>query len=141
MINGQLYDWESMEIRMKDQTLIGCTEISYSDERNIECRYGKGTTPRGFGRHNYSARCSITLDRDEFELFRNSCASGKVYNEVFQVVCSYGNEGMEVITDSLPECMVIKMDSSGKQGEDNSGSVKLDLRLLKAIKWNGQQAV
>lgn len=141
MINGQLYDWESMEIRLKDQTLIGCTEIAYSDERAIEYRYGKGTTPRGFGRKNYSAQCSVVLDRDEFELFRNSCTNGKIYNELFQIVCSYGDDDMDVVTDTLPECIVTKMDSSGQQGEDNVGSVKLLLKLLKPIKWNGEEAI
>ena len=65
-INGILYDWESVEIQLPQGVAVGIEEISYTDERPIEARYGKGSTPRGYGRKNYKGSGSMTLDKDEF---------------------------------------------------------------------------
>jgi len=47
MVNGRKYDWESVEIKLPQGTAIGITEVSYSDEKGLEARYGKGATRAG----------------------------------------------------------------------------------------------
>ncbi|MDY0348767.1 MAG: hypothetical protein RBR13_08050 [Tenuifilaceae bacterium] len=139
-VNGNLYDWESVEIMLPGGLAIGVTEISYNDERAIEARYGKGATPRGWGRKNYKAAGSMSLDRDEFERLR-AALGGSVYKaKPFPIIAKYGNDDQPVVVDTLPDCMVTKQDTSGKQEDDNTGAVKLDFVILSPIKWNDKSA-
>ncbi len=139
-INGNLYDWESVEIQLPQGAAIGVTEITYNDERGIESRYGKGATPRGYGRKNYKASGSITLDRDEAERLREALGGSFYGGAPFTVVVSYANADQPTITDTLPDCKITKADTSAKQDDDNVGALKFDLGILSPIKWNDKPA-
>jgi len=140
-INGQLYDWESMEIQLPGGVVIGINNIDYDDERPIEERYGKGSTPRGYGRKNYKATAKMELDLDEADRLQ-AALGGSVYNSLpFPIVVSYAPEGLPVITDVLPSCKIVKTSSGGKQGDDNVGQRKYDLKLLDPILWGGVPAL
>ncbi|NDY73986.1 hypothetical protein DO021_19645 [Desulfobacter hydrogenophilus] len=137
-INGNYYDWESVEIQLQPSGVaIGIAEISYNDERPVEARYGKGAIPRGFGRKNYKASGSMTLDKDEAELLKLGLGGSFYSNNPFPVIVSYSNPDRPVIVDILPDCMITKADTSGKQDDDNVGVIKLDFIILSPIKWNG----
>ena len=139
-INGIQYDWESMTFQGPQGEVTGITEISYSDERPVEPRYGKGAVPRGYGRKNYKASGSLTLDKDEHERLRKAMG-GTVYGgSPVTIVVGYANKDQPTITDTLPDCVFTKQDTSGKSDDDNAGSVKLDFTILSPIKWNGAQA-
>lgn len=139
-VNGNQYDWESVEIQLPSGVAIGVTEIGYSDERGIEARYGKGGTPRGYGRKNYKAEGNMTLDRDEFERLR-SALGGSVYKGApFNVVVSYANDDQDTVTDSLKDVKITKSDTSAKQDDDNAGAVKVDFTILSPIEWGGDAA-
>jgi len=140
-VNGVLYDWEGVEIQLPGGVAVGVTEISYSDERGIEPRYGKGSAPRGYGRKNYKASGSMTLDRDEFELLQNALGGSVYKGDPFQIVVSYGNDGLATRTDSLPAVKITKQDSGASQDDDNAGVVKCDFTCIKPIKWNGRDAL
>ncbi|MBW2596986.1 MAG: hypothetical protein JRC93_13675 [Deltaproteobacteria bacterium] len=132
-INGNFYDWESIELQLPNGIAVGATEISYNDERGIEA-------PRGYGRKNYKASGNMSLDKDEFERLRKNLG-GSVYGKTpFPVIVSYANDDMEPIIDTLPDCMITKADTSAKQDDDNAGAVKLDFEVLSPIKWNGVNA-
>lgn len=139
-INGNLYDWESMEIQLPSGGAVGITEISYSDERPVEPRHGKGGKSRGYGRKNYKASGSMTLDRDEAERLRKSLGGSFYKGQPFVINVSYGNEGQQTVTDKLPDVMITKSDTSGKQDEDNAGIMKLDFVVLSPIEWDGTPA-
>ncbi len=140
-INGNLYDWESVEIQLPGGVAVGVEEISYSDERPIEARYGKGSVPRGYGRKNYKASGSISLDRDEFERLKGNLG-GSVYSAVpFSIVVAYANDNQPTITDVLPDVKITKQDTSAKQDDDNVSQIKMDIVILSPIKWNGAPAL
>lgn len=139
-INGNLYDWESIEIQLPNGLAVGATEISYSDERGIEARYGKGSIPRGYGRKNYKASGSMSLDKDEAERARRVLGGGFFTTNPFPVIVSYANHDQPTITDTLPDCMITKTDTGAKQEDDNTGVIKLDFIILSPIKWNGVAA-
>ncbi|MGE4297527.1 MAG: hypothetical protein AB7E47_05805 [Desulfovibrionaceae bacterium] len=139
-INGNLFDWESVTIQLPQGETVGVTDISYNDERSVEGRYGKGGKPRGFGRKNYKASGSMTLDRDEAERLRVALG-GTVYGgEPFAITVSYANDDQETVTDTLPDCKISKQDLSAKQEDDNAGQVKFDFAILSPIKWGGTEA-
>lgn len=141
MINGQMYDWESIEVQLPGGTVAGITNIDYDDERPIEERYGKGSTPRGYGRKNYKASAKMELDLDEAERLQYALG-GSVYDtQPFAVIVSYGDFGMPIVIDVLPACMIVKTSSGGKQGDDNVGARKYDLKILEPIQWGGVPAI
>lgn len=139
-INGNQYDWESIEIQLPSGSAVGITEISYSDERPVEGRYGKGGKPRGYGRKNYKASGSVTLDRDEAERLRKALGGSFYKTQPFVISVSYGNDGQKTVTDKLPDVMITKTDTSGKQDDDNAGVMKLDFNILSPIEWDGTPA-
>ena len=139
MINGSLYDWESVEIRLPNGIAIGITNIDYDDERPIEERYGKGSRPRGYGRKNYKASAKMEIDIDAAELLAAGLAvsaGGGIYDAMpFPIVVAYAPEGQPIITDVLPLCKIVKTSSGAKQGDDNVGVRKYDLKVLAPIQW------
>ena len=141
MVNGLLYDWESVEIQLPNGIAIGITNIDYDDERPIEERYGKGSVPTGYGRKNYKASAKMELDLDEAE--RLATALGvEIYKAApFPIVVSYGGDGMPTVTDVLPSCKITKISSGAKQGDDNVGQRKYDLKVLAPIEWGRIAAI
>ena len=139
-INGNYYDWESIEIQLPNGIAVGATEISYNDERGIEARYGKGAIPRGYGRKNYKAAGNMSLDKDEAERLRSALGGGFFTKSPFPIIVSYANHDQPTVTDTLPDCMITKTDTSAKQEDDNVGVVKLDFAILSPIKWDGADA-
>ncbi|MCG8643342.1 MAG: hypothetical protein MI862_26685 [Desulfobacterales bacterium] len=139
-INGTSYDWESMEIRLPHGTAVDITEISYSDEKPIEEHYGKGSIPTGYGRKNYKASGSLTLDLQEFEALKSGL-DGSIYKaKPVQIVVGYANDDRPTVTDTLPDVKFTKIDTGGKQGDDKVGARKLDFSILSPIKWGDKDA-
>lgn len=145
MINGQLYDWESVEIVLPSGVTIGVTSIEYDDERPIEERYGKGSIPRGYGRKNYKASAKLEMDLDEAERLGAAMANlgaGGIYDmPPFPIVIAYANDEMPVVTDVLPLCKIVKTSSGAKQGDENVGQRKYDLKILAPIVWGQIPAI
>lgn len=144
-INGRNYDWEDIAVTLPSGEAVGITELKYSDEQSIEARYGKGATPRGYGRGNYSASGSMTLDRDEWERLVESLTSegdGGIYDHApFTIVANYANNDMGEITDTLKSCKVTKFDGGGgSQGDDNVSPMNCEFVILEPIEWNGRAA-
>ncbi len=139
MINGSLYDWESIEIMLPHGISIGVTSISYDDERPIEERYGKGSTPRGYGRKNYKASAKMELDIDAAEMLAVALAAsggGGIYDSLpFPIIVCYAPTGQPIITDMLPLCKITKTSTSAKQGDANVGQRSYDLTVLTPIVW------
>ena len=139
MINGSLYDWESVEIMLPGGIAIGITNIDYDDERPIEERYGKGSQPRGYGRKNYKASAKMEIDIDAAEMLAAALAAsggGGIYDSApFPIIICYAPTGQPIITDMLPLCKIVKTSSGAKQGDDNVGTRKYDLKILSPIVW------
>lgn len=140
-INGNQYDWESVEIQLPNGTAIAITDISFNDERPVEARYGKGSLPRGYGRGNYKASGSMEMDLDEAERLRAALGGSYYKTKPFPIIVSYGNDDMPRVTDTLPDVKIAKVDSGAKQGENNVGVRKFDIEILSPIKWGGEPAL
>lgn len=143
-INGRQYDWEDISVMLPSGVAIGITEIAYKDGQSIEARYGRGATARGYGRKNYEASGSFTIDRDEFERLKKELAGsggGSLYDhDPFPIVTTYANDDMGTITDVLPDCKITTFDQSTSQGDDNASQIKCEFIILSPIVWNGVPA-
>ncbi len=134
-INGDVYDWEDVSITSLTGTIVNIEEISYSDERPVELRYGKGSTPRGYGRKNYKASGSMVLDRNEADLLR-LILGGSFYKGTLPIIVKYGSGDKTPRVDIMPEVKITKQETDAKQDSENAGQVKLEFVCVKPIKWN-----
>jgi hypothetical protein len=138
-INGNKYDWESVEIQGPQGTFVDVTEITYNDERPIEASYGRGSVAQGYGRKNYKAAGSLSILRTEYEAFRQACGGSVYTKEPIQIVVSYANGDQATVVDTLQGVHITKQDGSAKQGEEKI-EMKLDFNILLPIKWGGVAA-
>jgi len=135
MVNGNSYDWESVEIMLPSGLAVAVTDISYDDERPIEERYGRGSLPHGYGRGNYKASGKMTLDLEEATRLQLSLG-GSVYDSPpFPIIVCYGTDGLPIITDTLPLVKIVKTSSGAKQGEANVGVREYDFTCIAPIVW------
>lgn len=140
-INGNDYDWESMEIRLPDGVAIDIEDINYGDEAPVEEHYGKGITPFSYGRKNYKAEGDMTLGLFEAERLRKKLGGSFYKGGLFNIVVGYANDNQSTVTDTLPDVKIIKNKTGGKQGDDKVGVRKLEFKILSPIKWNGTEAI
>ncbi len=144
-INGKNYDWEDVSVMMPHGVAAQITEIKYSDEQAVTARYGKGAIPRGYGRGNYSAIVSFTLDREEWEMLKVVLAAtgkGAIYDHApFPIVVNYANSDQIAVTDVLKKVKLTKFDGGGgSQGDDNVSPISCEGVVLEPIVWNGVPA-
>ncbi len=143
-INGRQYDWEDITVMLPSGIAVGITEIAYQDGQSIEARYGRGAIPRGYGRQNYEASGSMTLDRDEWERLKPALVAsggGGIFDhKPFPIVVSYANDDMGTIVDTLPDCKITAIDQSSSQGDSNASAMSCEFTILSPILWNGVPA-
>lgn len=142
MINGKRYAWEDISIRLPHGLLLDVESIEYSDKKEVEAVYGKGSNPRGYSAGNYSAEGKLTLLREEFNRLLDHVRSLGVtlYNlPPFPITVGYANEDEPATTDVLKGCKITETSNSNSQG-DQSVKVDLSLKILGGIDWNGVAA-
>lgn len=144
-INGRQYDHEDCTIVLPSGLAFGLTELNYEDGQEVETRYGRGAVPRGYGRKNYEASGSMTMDRDQFERFKAAlkatAGTGGLYDhKPFNIISSYANADQGLIVDTLPDVKITKLSGGYKQGEANDNQISSDFVILSPIKWNGLAA-
>lgn len=103
MVNGLIYDFESIKLMLPTGLILGCESVEYSDEKNDEVICGTNNVPLGVGRGEWKGTCKLELQRFEYDKLNVfSAASGGFYNmPPIPVVASYGNLGQPPVTDTL----------------------------------------
>ena len=100
MVNGLIYDFESIKLMLPTGLILGCESVEYSDEKNDEVICGTNNLPLGVGRGEWKGTCKLELQRFEYDKLNVfSAASGGFYNmPPIPVVASYGNLGQPPVT-------------------------------------------
>lgn len=103
MVNGLIYDFESIKLMLPTGLILGCESVEYSDEKADEVITGTNNLPLGVGRGEWKGTCKLELQRFEYDKLNVfSAASGGFYNmPPIPVVASYGNLGQPPVTDTL----------------------------------------
>lgn len=130
MINGKVYDWESITVGLPYGVAIAISGIDYDDELAGELAYGKGVAPVGYGNGNYTASAKITLLRDEFNKlldYTRSQGSALYRLPLFPITVSYANDGERTRTDEIRGCKFTKASHKGAQGDTK---LEVELELL-----------
>ena len=118
MVNGLIYDFESIKLMLPTGLILGCESVEYSDEKNDEVICGTNNLPLGVGRGEWKGTCKLELQRFEYDKLNVfSAASGGFYNmPPIPVVASYGNLGQPPVTDVLLVHFT-KRDFKGSKGD------------------------
>ncbi|GMO47982.1 MAG: hypothetical protein Pg6C_10230 [Treponemataceae bacterium] len=120
MINGMIYDFESIKIMLPTGLTLGCESIEYGDEKNDEVISGTNNLPLGIGRGEYKGSCKLELQRFEYDkLNLLAASSGGFFNlPPVPVIASYGNMGQPPVTDEM-FVHFTKRDFKGGKGDTN----------------------
>ena len=118
MVNGLIYDFESIKLMLPTGLILGCESVEYSDEKPDEVITGTNNLPLGVGRGEWKGTCKLELQRFEYDKLNVfSAASGGFYNmPPIPVVASYGNLGQPPVTDTLLVHFT-KRDFKGSKGD------------------------
>jgi hypothetical protein len=121
MINGNVYDFESIKMELPTGLAITFEKISYKDKKDDEVITGSNGLPIGIGRGEYSGECEIELGRYEYDQLDEYAAdeNGGFYNmPPIPIVVSYGHEGQPITTDTL-RVHFTERDFSSAKGDKN----------------------
>jgi hypothetical protein len=139
MINGKSYGWEDISTVLPYGEAIGIQNVEYSDSKELDPTYGRGSNPTGYGAGNYSAEGKITVSKEEYNKFIDYAKKlGTPLYKVppFPIVVSYANDDQPTSTDELKSCKVTKVSESRGQG-DKESKVEMELKILGGIYRNG----
>jgi len=140
MINGVIYDFESIKLQLPTGLTLGCESIDYGDEKGDEVINGSNNLPLGIGRGEYKGTCKLELQRMEYDkLNLYAGTSGGFYNmPPIPIIASYGNAGQPTTQDELLVHFT-KRNFKGAKGDTNL-VVSLDGAITAPIVSNGVPA-
>ncbi|MBN2536379.1 MAG: hypothetical protein JXB88_26080 [Spirochaetales bacterium] len=140
MINGNVYDFESIKVMLPTGPIIMLESISYKDKKDDEVITGINNLPVGIGRGEYSGECELEFSRYEYEKIDIYAASfGGFYNlPPIPVIVSYGHFGQAPVTDNL-EVKFTERDFSASKGDKNL-NIPIKGKLTAPIKSGGRPA-
>ena len=140
MINGIIYDFESIKAQLPTGMIVTVEKISYKDKKDDEVITGSNGLPLGIGRGEYTGTVELEFGRYEYDaLDKHAADHGGFYNlPPIPIVVSYGHEGQEITTDTL-EAHFTERDFSASKGDKNL-KVPIKGALTKPIDINGNTA-
>ena len=140
MINGTIYDYESIQAHLPSGVTRTLEKISYKDKKDDEAITGTDGLPLGIGRGEYSGTVDAELGRDEYDLLDEYSAQyGGFFNmPPIPIVVSYGHEGQRKTTDKL-EVHFTEREFGGSKG-DKHLKVSLKGFFTKVLETNNRPA-
>ena len=132
---GTLAGWNSVTTNMMGRDIEGINQISYDDNVEKENIYGQGSMPIGRGRGNYSAKCSLTLYKEEVMAIQLAIGPGKRMQDIkpFDITVQYEYDGV-LYKDRIRNVEFVNNGIDVKQG-DKVIATKYDL-VVSHIAWN-----
>jgi hypothetical protein len=140
MINGIIYDFESIKALLPTGMILTLEKIDYKDKKDDEVITGTNSLPIGIGRGEYSGNCDAEFGRSEYDaLDVYASAHGGFYNmPPIPIVVSYGHTGQPPITDTL-QVHFTERGFGGSKGDKNL-KVSLKGALTAPLLTNGRPA-
>jgi hypothetical protein len=132
---GKMAGWNSITVNLLGRDVEGITELSYTDSVEKENIYGAGQLPMGRSSGNYSAKASITINKEEIVALQRSLGPGGRLENIapFDVNVHYEYQDF-VYKDRIRNC---EFPGSGTEVKQNDKTIayKFDL-LVSHIDWN-----
>lgn len=137
LINGNRFDFSSVEVVIDSVLFGGVKEVTYSDSLEPGELRGNRAQLIGRTRGKYGAEGSLTLFKSEFQqMIALLGGQGIGYMEAsFTVVVAHSEPGSDVVTDTLIGCRIKKAEDQKQEGGEPL-TVKCDLHIMR-IDRNG----
>ncbi|GGG28862.1 hypothetical protein GCM10011344_32110 [Dokdonia pacifica] len=131
-INGQKYNWSTIEVCVLDQVLTGITSVNYNDSLGEESHYEIDGFPVFSKSNAYEAKASITLDQDNVNVILKVLSEDEELQNIpaFDIVVSYLNND-NIITQVVRNCEF----TTNSLLINQKNEVALDL-ICSHIEWN-----
>lgn len=137
LINGEAYSWSQISLVLLGTPVVGITNVSYTEEQEMEENYGAGNRPvsRGYGK--ITTEGSITLYMTEVEALQDAVSSGRLQDiPEFDIVVSYiPNDSNRTKTHILRNC---RFKNNGREIDQGATNITTELSLMIShIDWKG----
>ncbi len=131
-INGQKYNWSTIEVCVLDQVLTGITSVNYNDSLGEESHYEIDGFPVFSKSNAYEAKASITLDQDNVNVILKVLSEDEELQNIpaFDIVVSYLNND-NIITQVVRNCEF----TTNSLLINQKNEVAIDL-ICSHIEWN-----
>lgn len=141
-INGNMYSWASVSIRVGTTLVTAIKSISYEDSRTRGKGYGAGRHHAPIGRSSgkyETGPVTVSIEKSQCKELREALASespsGSFGDAEFNIVVQY-TEGDRNQTDTIEGCTWAKMSAKNEEGSDPAyDDVEFDCM---SILWDGK---
>lgn len=139
-VNGNLYSWGSIKLKIGGELFYGFNSISYADKRERVKGYGMGRhhSPRGRSSGKYSTEpVKLGGPKDTIAALLRDLAKlapdGKSFGNVnFQILVSYVEPGQDGITVEIDDCVITSISSSDEENADPKATeVEIDCMRIR----------
>jgi hypothetical protein len=132
--NGVAYNFATISLKMFNEYIFGCSEISYSSTRNVVQNFGIGYFATSTSFDKYDNKASIGLHMEELQRLRDVAPEGRIQEiPMFDIQVSFTPPGQKPVVHTLKGCSFINDEVTGKTG-DTLFLSKLDL-MVSEIKF------
>lgn len=139
-INGKVFDWADISVRLPHGEPMLIQEISYKDSLEVDPIYGKGGMAQGWGRGNHKGEGSMKVLREDFDKFVEWAAGqGRsiLQTDPFAITVNYMDEDSVLVTDELRRCKIYgDIEAAPSQGS-KSIEMTINFLILGGVSWNG----
>lgn len=148
LINGQMYDWSSVELGIAGMPIVSMTSIDYEDSQDVKKVFGKGRRAVGYAKGNLDASGKCSLHREAYELLEAAVpviaaslgrpGAVSLYDlPPIPITVTYANKDKATIKDVLKNVKFKSRKSSMSQN-DEASEIEMDLEI-DSIAWNGRE--
>lgn len=136
LINGNRYDFTSLECMVNGVPYRGLKSLDYEDGLDPKKSYGTSAQPLGRNRGVYDASGSAEFYREDWNVIAPLLAAlgnGGLGEANFLIVAQYGDFGAQNVTDQLIGCRIKKVSNSHAQGASEL-TVKVELDIMSILR-------
>lgn len=136
MINGVVYDFETIKMQLPSGIVNSLDEISYSATKDVDVLTDTKGNPRGVVRKAYEGDFSCTMSLYEYGILERAAgARGILSMDSMPVIVSFAQTGASVVTHQL--MVKITKITPGIQ-KDDEVKVQLEGKQTAIMKTNGK---
>ena len=121
-LNGNRHSYASVEIKVANLIFVGVKSVNYARKRTRQQVRGNHPDPIGQtrGENEYTADIEMYLaEFNQLQAALQALGGGKGYGDVFfDVICTFGENGFDTITDTIRGCNMDSTDAGLSQGPD-----------------------
>ena len=120
VVSSKQYAWADLTIAYGGRILEGVMEVEYTEKKEKDLLYGRGSKPHQILHGNYSYEGKIKLWQSELEAMTKDAPDNDILNLSFQIILTYvPKDGDQTVTDILKNVEFTEVKKGMAQGDKN----------------------